>query len=891
MGITNEFDLVCMMGQSERRCCPLIEHSYDMISLVSAEGNVLYTSPTVERILGFSREEIERKSVFEFVHPDDVEESIAVLQKVNETPGVPILHALRIIPKSGGYIFAEGAITNMLGVPGVRAIVSNFRDMTQHFRAEEALRQSEGRFRALIEKSTDGIALLSAGGEFTFGSPAGGHILGYELEEMIGRKAFEFVHPDDLEQMAEMWQNLLAMPGGSQVLELRCRHKNGSWVWIENTRTNLLDLPSVGAIVANFHDITERKQIEQKLKESEAHLLASQRIAHIGSWELDLTILNDLNQNPLRWSDECYRIFGFEPGQVEVTNELFFSAIPVGEHPLIQAAMRRALKTGEMYNIEHRVVRPDGTVHFVHERSDIIHDPETGKPLKMIGTVQDITERRQVEKQLQETEQNLRQIIDLIPYSIFCKNKEGRVLFGNLRHAELAGTTPEELMNKHQYEWNLRDEADAFLKDDLEVINSGVPKFIPEEPFTDIHGAKHILQTTKVPFVQAGANETAVLGISIEITEIKQAQELLQNQYALLKGLVESSDAPIYSVDAGYRYTSFNSAHAASVKLLYNEDIEIGEIMLDYVKDEVAAARVKQSNDRALGGELVAEEAWSEETDHGKRWFEVSRQPLRNGKNEIIGVSVFYNDITERKQADEEIRRVNASLEQRVAERTAELESFSYTVSHDLRSPLRSIDGFSSLLLRKYGDKLDADAQEYLHLMRGASQNMGQIIEGLLSLSRMSRNEMKQEQVDLSQAASSIASALQKTQPGREVAFVIEPEVVVHADANLMHVLLENLLGNAWKYTGKQPRARIEFGAMRENGHPVYFIKDDGAGFDMADAGKLFTSFQRLHTSSEFEGIGIGLATVQRIVQRHGGSVWAEGAVGQGATFYFTLLT
>jgi light-regulated signal transduction histidine kinase (bacteriophytochrome) len=218
-----------------------------------------------------------------------------------------------------------------------------------------------------------------------------------------------------------------------------------------------------------------------------------------------------------------------------------------------------------------------------------------------------------------------------------------------------------------------------------------------------------------------------------------------------------------------------------------------------------------------------------------------------------------------------------------------ELEAFSYSVSHDLRAPLRAIDGFSRILLEDYSNKLDADGKDSLSRIRAASQRMGQLIDDLLQLSRHTRSKMHCEAVNLSALGRALTDELQKTEPARRVEFVIEPDMIANADAGLMRIALENLLDNAWKFTGNQAVPRIEFGQTQRNGEPVFFVRDNGAGFDMAYAGKLFGAFQRLHRPADFPGTGIGLATVQRIIHRHGGRVWAESQVGHGATFYFSL--
>ncbi|MBZ5695848.1 MAG: HAMP domain-containing protein [Acidobacteriia bacterium] len=276
--------------------------------------------------------------------------------------------------------------------------------------------------------------------------------------------------------------------------------------------------------------------------------------------------------------------------------------------------------------------------------------------------------------------------------------------------------------------------------------------------------------------------------------------------------------------------------------------------------------------------------------------YSVRATPIRSQGELAILIDSFNEMLAQIDQNEKDLRKAHDELEQRVQERTAELaaankelEAFSYSVSHDLRAPLRSIDGFSQALLEDYADKLDPAGRDCLKRVRSATQRMSQLIDDLLNLSRVTRAEMRREKVDLSALARSITEELRKGDPARRVELTISDGLMADADSRLLRVVMENLLGNAWKYTSTHDHAQIEFGQAKHNGRPAYFVRDDGAGFDPRYVGRLFGAFQRLHGATEFPGTGIGLATVQRIIHRHGGDVWAEGAVEHGATFYFTL--
>lgn len=412
-----------------------------------------------------------------------------------------------------------------------------------------------------------------------------------------------------------------------------------------------------------------------------------------------------------------------------------------------------------------------------------------------------------------------------------------------------------------------------------------------------------------------------------EISERKRVEaafaEIRRQQQALLDNIPDIA----WLKDKDSRFIAANEPLARACG--FEQEELIGKTDLDIWPWHLAEKYRADDQEVIRTGRRKSVEEPLEDAGYGKQiWLETIKTPIFNERGEVVGTSGIARDITARKQAEEllrqskeeletrvrertaelqaeiserklveeEIHRLNEELEQRVAQRTAqleavnkELETFSYSVSHDLRAPLRAIDGFSQALSEDYAAQLDEQGQDYLQRVRAATQRMGQLIDDILNLSRITRSEMRQQQVNLSLLVETIAQELRQTQPQREAEFVIAPNLIAKGDPHLLQVALENLMGNAWKFTQKQAQATIEFGLTRQNDQPAYFIRDNGVGFDMAYAHKLFGPFQRLHTRNEFEGSGIGLATVQRIIQRHGGRIWVESAVGQGTTFYFTL--
>jgi PAS domain S-box-containing protein len=348
--------------------------------------------------------------------------------------------------------------------------------------------------------------------------------------------------------------------------------------------------------------------------------------------------------------------------------------------------------------------------------------------------------------------------------------------------------------------------------------------------------------------------------------------------------LVESiRDYAIFTLDPTGHVTSWNPG-AERFKQYRADEIIGRHFSVFYPPEDIASGKPERELEVATRDGRIEDEGWRVRKDGTRFWANVVITALRQD-GRLIGFAKVTRDLTERMENEERVRRYATDLEVAVAE----LDAFAYSVSHDLRAPLRSIDGFSQILLEDYGDKFDASGKHLLERVRAATQRMGVLIDDLLKLSRVSRGELRKEPVDLSTLAAVIARDLRGRERDREVELTIAPRLLVQGDPRLLRVALENLLGNAWKYTSKRSDARIEFGALEQNGDRILYVRDNGAGFDMRYADKLFGAFQRLHGATEFEGTGVGLATVQRIIRRHGGRIWADAKVNEGATFYFTV--
>ncbi len=505
----------------------------------------------------------------------------------------------------------------------------------------------------------------------------------------------------------------------------------------------------------------------------------------------------------------------------------------------------------------------------------------------------------QLMENVKSSEMRYRRLFEAAQDGILILDAEtGRVVDVNPFLIELLGLTKEVFLNRKVWELGFLKDAIANEDNFKELKEKGYVRY--EDMAMEAHnGERHEVEFVSNVYVVDGKNviQCNIRDISSRVhaeMERKKAEETLKVNEALLDSIINNSTSLIYVVDTEGRFLLVNK----TLELLFSKSREklVGQTREGVMPKEAAEEHWKNDVEVMKSGKVKIIDEHNPEHD-GMHTYLTIKYPLFNSEGEVYAIGGMSTDITERKRAQDGIKKLNAELETRVLERTSELDlankeltAFSYSVSHDLRAPLRAIDGFSLALLEDYAPELDDQGKDKLQRIRAATQRMGRLIDDLLSLSRVSQLDLKRKSLNLSSVAQEIANELQKSDPSRDVEFSISPDVTVNGDKELLNIALANLMQNAFKFTSRHAKAQIEFGVTAQNGTRTYFVRDDGAGFDMRFAAKMFGAFQRMHSSVDFSGTGIGLATVRRIVSRHGGKIWAESEVEKGATFYFTLV-
>jgi PAS domain S-box-containing protein len=773
------------------------------------------------------------------------------------------------------------------GEERVVALYGAVQDITEYKRAEEkVLHQAR-----VLTQVSDAVIASDENFVLTSWNPAAERIFGWKAEEVIGRKVADVLKTEFLTRTRTEAIQEIKETGefSAEVIQAR---KDGSRIQIEaHTVATHDEYGNITGYVSVNRDITARKQAEEYLR----------RFQLLSEHSRDIILFIDFKDGRILDANAA-AVQAYRYSREELLTLTVQDLRARDTQNLTAEQMAQADARGILFKTVHR--RKDGTTFPVEVSSQ---GATIGGARTLISIVRDITERQQAENEIQLKDQLLH-----------LTSQMAKVGGWEFDPETGKGTWTDEVARIHDLdpaqETNVAMGLSFYVGDSRQKIEQAVKEAVElaspydlELEMVTAKGNRKWVRSVAIPLVQDD-KVVKVQGIFQDITERKQIEEALQaareeleqkvqertaalsEANSLLQALMDHMPDHIYFKDLQSRFIR-NSRSQAKLLGLSDPSEAVGKSDFDFFPHAAKAYAEEQEVMRA-GTPLVDYEEWVVWPDGREMWVSTTKVPLRNADGQTIGIFGISHDITERKQAEQAIRQLNGDLEQKANQLQAankELEAFSYSVSHDLRAPLRAIDGYARILVEDYEQKLDTEGKRICGVISAEARRMGQLIDDLLAFSRLGRKEMFTSKIDMKALADSVFDELVKEQDRTRIDFQVSKLPGTRGDLSLMHQVWVNLLSNAIKFTSKKERALIEVGCKQSKDENIYYVRDNGAGFDMEYANKLFGVFQRLHGESEFEGTGVGLAIVQRIIRRHGGRVWAEGEVEKGATFYFAL--
>jgi PAS domain S-box-containing protein len=832
--------------------------------------------------------------------------------------GVPVLADIRVVPDSPWFLVAKVDIAEVyaplrtrawetliffcvLGIGAGTILGVLWREQRlRFFRAQhekdEALRKSETQYRELIEHASDGIFIADANGKYIEVNSSGYTMLGYTREEILTKRISDMIPPEDVTSTPLRLDDL--KHGKTLLVERRLICKDGSLLPVEISGNMLPD----GFIQFIIRDISERKQAEDALKKSE------KKYRRLHESMMDGFVSVDMDGKFLECNEIYRNMLGYS--EAELAQLRYVDLTPEKWHAYeADVVENQIIKRGysDIYEKEYR--RKDGTI-FPVELHTVLSRDEHGNPTNMWAIARDITERKRIEEALRESEEKYRSLFQNAQAGMYRSKLDGSAILDvNRKLCEIFGYSEEEMIgNPATIRW-----ADPAARNQMaaELRRTGSLHDYEMRILTKNGEVRTLLISSSLN------SELGYLeGSGVDITERKQAEEKIRKLNAELEQRViertaqlqtanthlESELAERKRVEDALRESEERSRRLSDAAfeaiIIHDKGILLSANnqyceMFGYAPEELLGKQVMSltiapdsietvQKEIAAGG-LGPYEAIGQKKDGTRFPMEIRVRGTEYQGRKVRVAAIM--DITERKRAGEALQQRTAQLEAA----NKELEAFSYSVSHDLRAPLRAVTGYANILVEDYGPSLDAEGKRVCSVINDEAQRMGQLIDDLLTFSRLGRKEMRNSRIDIQALVQTIFDELTTPDSRERIDLQVGNLPSVIGDPALIRQVWVNLLSNALKFTSKKERAVIEVGSTQSTEETIYFVRDNGAGFDMQYADKLFGVFQRLHSESEFEGTGVGLAVVQRVILRHGGRVWGKGEVDKGAEFCFAL--
>lgn len=750
--------------------------------------------------------------------------------------------------------------------------------------------------QSLIEQVAEGVIIADTHRTIIEANPQSCMLLGYQLHELLGRTWDTLIPPNNKDLLAQI--SSLSVGSGMHS-ECRLRRQSGRLISVELRARHMQN----GQLLILVRDRGEREEVQRVLRERND---LEDRLAKIIATAPGVICFFQ------QWPDGSACNPYASPAVVDLfgltAEELAHDSAPVLDlmHPddveRVAANINESARTLQPWHDEYRIRHPARGEIWIEGHS--IPERQADGSTIWYGFLQDVTERRQVDAQLRENAERLRLALEAANQGLYDLNIQTGEAHVNPEYALMLGYDPE-AFHETNAAWIKRlhpDDRDRVIANFKAYISGEIPAYAVEFRQRTAQGPwKWILSVGKIVAWDDAGNPLRMLGTHTDITERKQAEAIMREREEWLRMAYDAAEI-------GHWQQEF-----ASGKVVFDQHTSAhfgfssGEVPAEEVLKRVHPEdweRLYNTQNAALsdpsGNTRYAVEFRVVHPDGSIRWLALQARIIfmENSnlpRRPLIAVGTSQ-DITARKQFEAQILQINEELEQRVAERTAqleatnkELEAFTYSVSHDLRAPLRAIDGYTRIIEEDYAPALDEEGQRVCAVVRGETRRMGELIDDLLAFSRLGRTLMQPEPINMAEMARAVFDELSASLDRERITFQVDDLPTAVGDARLIRQVWVNLLSNAIKFSSKSEQPQIELGSGKTSAEIIYWVRDNGAGFDMRYADKLFGVFQRLHSEREFEGTGVGLAIVQRIIHRHNGKVWAEGSIGAGATFFFTL--
>jgi len=859
----------------------------------SLDGRVTEVNQKLCDMLGYSRNEMLGLTYLDLTEPEEHELARTNTAKVARGEIASLVREKRLIRKDGSRVWCNITL-NLVRTPGGLPdyMIQLFEDVSARKAAEAVALQATSRLRDGLEHLGEMLVLTDADDRIVLANrrfrefnaavadhARPGNLYADHLKAGLALGLFPEAVGREEQWLAER-MDIRRHPRGP----VERKRQDGRWLVVDDQR-----LPD-GGMVSFGVEITERKRAEEQARLARAQLEMAVQFSGVSTW------VHDLVAGRCTLSAGWAELLGEPAREMVVSSEEVLRWAHPEELPVLKERFVAVLRgESDTYAVEQRIPTCTGEWKWILSRGRIIERDKSGRALLMIGTNIDITDTKRAQEATSAARQRLSVALDLSRVAMW----EFDIEADRIRLAEgylelVSGLYGRPMLSRRELAEVIHpDDLHATSQSYVAAVKGSAPQYLAEYRLRTQTGQWiAVLSRGKVSKRDPAGRALSMVGVNIDISERRAAEDALRASELRFRSLVTLSHELFWETDEQHRFIS--QSHSENSPMPYSGKIQYGKTRweIPYVApDESGWAQHRAQLDARQV--FVDFEVGRPTTDGSIRYAAISGEPVFDDQ-QFIGYRGVSKDITERKRAEFALRNLNLDLERKVAERTAalelayrELESFSYSVSHDLRAPLRSISGFASMLREEEGANLTPDGRRYLTVMDESARRMGRLIDALLALARTSRQVLSHETVDLAALAQSVISELTPQHPLVQVSVELLPQV--QGDMVLLRQVMLNLIGNAFKYSAKVAQPQVSLAVQQDTSGVTITVRDNGVGFDMAYAGKLFQPFGRLHGDAEFEGTGIGLVLSKLIVERHGGRIWAESVPGSGASFSITL--